>query len=85
MKGHKDSSGKFHPHGSSSGLKSSQILGKKKNSSLGYAFGKMKRVNAHDIPITPPPNAPKCKKCGGGLNFFDNRTVCRKCKNVVKD
>ncbi len=51
----------------------------KKNSSLGYAFGKMHDVNAHDIPISPPPNAPKCRKCGGHLRFFDNRTVCSKC------
>ncbi len=34
MKGHTDSSGKFHPHGKSSGLNSKQILGDSKEASI---------------------------------------------------
>jgi len=56
----------------------------KKTATLGLAFGKLEQVDPKDIPITPPPNAPKCKKCGGSLALFGNRTECRKCKDVVK-
>jgi len=56
----------------------------KKTATLGVAFGKLEQVDPNDIPITPPPNAPKCKKCGGSLALFGNRTECRKCKDVVK-
>ena len=57
----------------------------KKTATLGIAFGKLEQVDPNDIPITPPPNAPKCKKCGGNLALFGNRTECRKCKDVVSN
>lgn len=64
---------------------SKKDLTDRKNSSVGYAFGQMQKVNSHDIPISPPPNAPKCSRCGSGQNFFDNRTECRKCGAVVRN
>ena len=60
------------------------MLNPKKTATLGIAFGKLEQVDPNDIPITPPPNAPKCKKCGGSLALFGNRSECRKCKDVVK-
>jgi hypothetical protein len=52
---------------------------RKKNSSVGYAFGSMKNIDSKDIPITLPPRSQvSCLGCGQLTSHESMR--CSRCR-----